>query len=76
MKRLSTVRMKSVEDTTALEDSLKMLRGHVKFYVSESIKSTNSQPPDIHDFDLQIEISKIHHLTYTFIINVDTEILD
>jgi hypothetical protein len=49
------------------EDSLKMLRGHVKSYVSESIKSTNSQPPDIHDFDLQIEISKIHPVLWNFI---------
>jgi hypothetical protein len=38
----------------SIEDSLKMLRGHVKSYVSESIKSTNSQPPDIHDFDYQL----------------------
>ena len=44
-----------------------MLKGHVKSYVSESIKSTNSQPPDIHDFDLQIEISKIHPVLWTFI---------
>jgi hypothetical protein len=44
-----------------------MLRGHVKSYVSESIKSTNSQPPDIHDFDLQIEISKIHPVLWNFI---------
>jgi hypothetical protein len=48
----------SLKNKFSLEDSLKMLRGHVKSYVSESIKSTNSQPPDIHDFDLQIEISK------------------
>jgi hypothetical protein len=35
--------------------------------VFESIKSTNSQPPDIHDFDLQIEISKIHPVLWNFI---------
>jgi hypothetical protein len=44
-----------------------MLKGYVKSYVRESIKSTNSQPPDIHDFDLQIEISKIHPVLWNFI---------
>jgi hypothetical protein len=46
----------SLKNTFSLEDSLKMLRGHVKSYVSESIKSTNSQPPDIHDFDLKSDV--------------------
>jgi hypothetical protein len=50
-----------------LEDSLKML----KSYVSESIKSTNSQPPDIHDFDLQMEISKIHPVLWNFIFRME-----
>jgi hypothetical protein len=40
----------SLKNKFSLEDSLKMLKGHVKSYVSESIKSTNSQPTDIHDF--------------------------
>jgi hypothetical protein len=31
------------------------------------LHSTNSQPPDIHDFDLQIEISKIHPVLWNFI---------
>jgi hypothetical protein len=55
----------SLKKIISVEDSLKMLKGHVKSYVS--IKSTNSQPPDIHDFDLQIEISKIHPVLWTFI---------
>ena len=62
----------SLKNTFSLEDSLKMLRGHVKSYVSESIKSTNSQPPDIHDFDLQIEISKIHPVLWNFIFRMTT----
>ena len=57
----------SLKKIISLEDSLKMLKGYVKSYVSESIKSTNSQPPDIHDFDLQIEISKIHPVLWNFI---------
>ena len=57
----------SLKTIISLEDSLKMLKGHVKSYVSESIKSTNSQPPDIHDFDLQIEIRNIHPVLWTFI---------
>jgi hypothetical protein len=48
----------SLKNKFSLEDSLKILRGHVKSYVSESIKSTNSQPPDIHDFDLQIDCKR------------------
>jgi parvulin-like peptidyl-prolyl isomerase len=57
----------SLKKKNSLEDSLKMLKGHVKAYVSESIKSTNSQPPDIHDFDLQIEISKFHPVLWNVI---------
>jgi hypothetical protein len=57
----------SLKTIISLEDSLKMLKGHVKSYVSESIKSTNSQPPDIHDFDLQIEIRNIHPVLWTFL---------
>ena len=57
----------SLKNKFSLEDSLKMLKGHVKSYVSESIKSTNSQLPDIRDFDLQIEISKIHPVLWNFI---------
>jgi hypothetical protein len=57
----------SLKTFLSLEDSLKMLKGYVKSYVSESIKSTISQPPDIHDFDLQIEISKIHPVLWNFI---------
>ena len=57
----------SLKKFISLEDSLKMLKGYVKSYVSESIKSTNSQPPDIHDFDLQIEIGKIHPVLWNFI---------
>ena len=56
----------SLKTCISLEDSLKMLKRHVKFYVSESIKSTNSQSPDIMT-DLQIEISKIHPVLWTFI---------
>ena len=48
----------SLKKKNSLEDSLKMLK---------SIKSTNSQPPDIHDFDLQIEISKIHPVLWNVI---------
>jgi hypothetical protein len=57
----------SLKKILSLEDSLKMLKGYVKSYVSESIKSTIAQPPDIHDFDLQIEISKIHPVLWNFI---------
>ena len=56
----------SLKNKFSLEDSLKMLKRHVKFYVSESIKSTNSQSPDIMT-DLQIEISKIHPVLWNFI---------
>jgi hypothetical protein len=33
----------SLKTCISLEDSLKMLKRHVKFYVSESIKSTNAR---------------------------------
>jgi hypothetical protein len=48
----------SLKTCISLEDSLKMLKRHVKFYVSESIKSTNSQSPDIMSLICKLKSAK------------------
>ena len=56
--------LKSTQDSSSfklscLNESLKILKGHVKSYVTESIKSNSCEIPDIHSFDLHLDINWI-----------------